>query len=107
MAYQSTLPARTSSVTTAGDQSDTTVMAANELRIGWSIQNQGTNPLFVKLGASASTTDYTFILAGGGGAKDGTGGSVGQSGSAVYKGVITIAGTAPSYSELEMLEQRT
>lgn len=107
MAFVSTLPARTNIVTTAGDASDTTAMAANTNRVAWSIQNQGTNPLFVKLGSSASTSDYTFILAAGTGAKNGTGGSVGQSGSTVYNGVITLAGTAPAYSKLEMIEQRS
>lgn len=106
MSYSATQPCRSTTVTTVGPETSTTAMAANSIRLAWSIQNQGTNPLYVKLGASASSSDYTYILAAGTGAANGTGGSVGQSGSAIYYGVITIAGTAPSYSKLEMSEDR-
>lgn len=98
------MPARTNTIVAGGDASATAAIAANGKRLGWSIQNQGTNVLFVKLGASASTTDYTFTLAAGTGSKNGTGGSVGQSGSGVWAGAISIAGTSPAYSHYELAE---
>lgn len=102
---QSTVPIRSSTVSTAV-QTSTTALSAKATRVSWSIQNQGTNPLFVKLGASGSTVDYTYVLAAGTGAANGTGASVGESGTAVYAGVITIAGVAPSYSVYELSEDR-
>lgn len=71
-------------------------------RRGWSIQNLGTNPLFVRLASGASTTVFHFVLKGGTGNDDGLGGSVEQSVGAVYQGIITIAGTTPRYTALEM-----
>ena len=81
--------------------SDATALAANADRRSWSIQNLGTNALFVRLGAAASTTVFHYALKAGTVNDDGTGGSVNQEGSAVYTGVITIAGTSPRYTMME------
>lgn len=83
-------------------QTSTTALVANPARITFSIQNQGTNPLFVKCGTGASSLDYTWTLKAGTGAADGTGGSVAMEAGVVYNGIITIAGTSPSYSVLEI-----
>jgi hypothetical protein len=82
--------------------SDATALAANPARGAWQIQNVGTNPLFVRLGASASDTVFHAVLKGGTGAKDGLGASWGQDTGTVYTGVITVAGTAPSYVVMEL-----
>lgn len=58
------------------------------------IQNLGTNPLYVKWGASASVTDFNVVLAAGGVASDGTGGTHSQN---YYFGTISVAGTSPNY----------
>jgi len=79
-----------------------TALAANTARIGWMIQNQDTDPLFVRLGSGASDTVFHFVLKGGTGAKDGTGGSFSQMDGVIYTGIVTIAGTTPSYTVLEI-----
>lgn len=82
--------------------SNTTVAAANLDRGAWTIQNQSTNTLYVLLGAGATTSVFHFSLKAAGVANDGSGGSVGQSAGTVYTGVITIAGTSPNYTYLEL-----
>jgi len=77
-----------------------TAITANERR-AWSIQNLGTNPLFVRLGSGASTSLFHFVLKGGTGNDDGTAGSVGQSQGLVYQGIITVAGTSPRFTTYE------
>jgi hypothetical protein len=74
-------------VTTAG-----TVLDRNDARADGLIQNLGTNPLFVKLGASASASDFTTVLPGGSAADDGFGGSFPLGN---YVGIVSIAGTTP------------
>jgi len=64
-------------------------------RRGWSIQNVGTNPVFVCLGGTASSTVFHYVLKAGTGASDGLGGSVEEKMGAVFQGSITIAGTTP------------
>ena len=59
---------------------DTTGIPANPKRIAFSIQNVGTNPLFLLLvppnsSATASSTVYHTVLKAGTGNDDGTGGS--------------------------------
>lgn len=83
-------------VTSAG-----TALASNKERIGWSIQNLGTNPLFVLLGPSASTTVFHEVLKGGSGNDDGLGSTYGQMSGTVYTGIITVAGTTPRFVVLE------
>ena len=80
----------------------TTAIAANSARIAWNIQNLGQNPLFVRLGSGASTTVFHVILKAGTANDDGTAGSVGQESGVVYTGIITIAGTSPRYTVLEI-----
>jgi len=79
-----------------------TALAANSARVGFSIQNLGTNPLFVRLGTGATTSLFHFVLRGGTGQDDGTGGVLTFADSAVYTGLITVAGTTPRYVVLEM-----
>lgn len=81
--------------------STATALASNPERLGWSIQNTGTNPLFVLLGAGASTTVFHQVLKGGTGNSDGLGASMGETAGTVYTGIITIAGTSPLYVVLE------
>lgn len=79
-----------------------TAIAANTARIGWSIQNLGTNALFVLLGSGASTSVFHYVLKAATGNDDGSGGSITQTAGAIYNGIVTIAGTSPRYSVLEM-----
>jgi len=82
--------------------SSTTALAANTARSLWTIQNLGTNPLFVLLGSGASATVFHVVLKGGTANDDGLGGSVGQECGVVYIGIITIAGTSPRYTVTEI-----
>lgn len=79
-----------------------TALAANTARLGWSIQNLGTNTLYVNLGGTASTTVFHFALKGGAGNDDGSGGSVTQTAGMIFTGAITVAGTSPRYTVLEI-----
>lgn len=79
-----------------------TAIAANSARIGWMIQNLGQNALFVRLAASASTTVFHIVLKAGSANDDGTGGTVSQLEGVVYTGIITVAGTSPRYTVLEI-----
>lgn len=74
-----------------------TALAANTARIGWSIQNLGTNPLFVLMGSGASTSVFHFILKGGTAPDDGLGGSLVFYSGTVFNGIITAAGTSPRF----------
>ena len=82
--------------------SDTTALAANAARIAWGIQNLGQNALFVRFGASASTTVFHKVLKGGAANDDGSGGTLDQMEGLVWTGVVTIAGTAPRYAVFEL-----
>lgn len=79
-------------------QTAATALAANTGRIAWSIQNQGTNVLYVLLGTGASTSVYHYTLKACSVAADGTGGSLAMEMGTVYNGIITVAGTSPSYT---------
>ena len=82
--------------------SSTTALAANTSRIAWNIQNLGTNVLYVRLGNSASTTVFHVALKAGTSNDDGLGGTVGQENGVIFTGIITIAGTSPRYTVLEI-----
>jgi hypothetical protein len=82
--------------------SSATAIAANPKRIGFTIENQGTNPLFVLLGSGASTTVFHRILKGSAVQDDGSGDSLEQMNGVVYTGIVTIAGTSPRYTVLEI-----
>lgn len=74
-------------VTDAGN-----VLAANASRKAWAVVNCGQNPLFVRLGASASSTVFHFVLKGCTGNDDGSGGAITDE---IYTGIVSIAGTNP------------
>jgi hypothetical protein len=92
----------TTSINTPSIASATTALAANDNRIGWKIQNLGTNTLFVLLGSGASTTVFHEVLVAGTGNDDGKGGQTSQLSGTVYQGIITIAGTSPRYTVTEL-----
>ena len=84
----------------------TTASAANPGRKSITIQNQSTNVLYVALGTTsesnglASTTKYHFALNACVVAKDGKGGSVKVED---FTGVVSVAGTSPSYTIAEFV----
>ena len=82
--------------------SDATALAANEGRLGFSIQNLGTNALFIRLGTGASSTVFHTVLKAGTGNDDGTGGSYSMESGVVYTGIVSIAGTSPRYTVTEL-----
>ncbi len=83
-------------------QTGATALAANNARIGWSIQNLSTNPLFVCQGDGASTTVFHHVLKGGTAPDDGLGGSLVFMDGAVFSGNVTVAGTGLRYVALEI-----
>lgn len=87
----------TTKANTPSIQTVATALAANADRIAWSIQNLGTNPLFVLLGSGASTSVFHIILKAGTGNDDGLGGALSQEAGVVYTGIVTIAGSSPRY----------
>lgn len=82
--------------------SDATALAANKARGAWMIQNLGTSPLFVRLGAGASTTVFHVVLKGSAGNDDGSGGSFAQEAGVVWTGIVSVAGTSPRYTITEL-----
>lgn len=94
---QSTNTTNTPSIASAA-----TALAANASRTQWSLQNLGTNPLYVRLGSGASTTVFHVVLKAATANDDGTGGIMSQDTGAVFCGLVSIAGTSPRYIVLEM-----
>ena len=92
----------TTNINTPSIASVATALPANPNRIGWSIQNLGTNVLFVNLGGTASSTVFHVALQVGTGTDDGKGGMFAQLSGAVFTGEITVAGTSPRYTVMEM-----
>lgn len=92
----------TQAANTPSIASAATALAANPARIGFTIQNNGTNPLFVLLGSGASTTVFHQVLKASTGADDGSGGVLSMTNGAVYTGIVTVAGSSPRYTVLEM-----
>jgi hypothetical protein len=78
----------TDNATSLGDTDAVHLMSANEHRSSLTVSNFGTVSLYVKLGASASSTSYHYILAGGGANFDGNGGAVSIEG---YTGIVTVS----------------
>ena len=74
-----------------------TAVAAGEKR-GWMIQNLGTNPLFINMGGTASTTVFHAVIKGGTANDDGLGGSYSQTQGAVFQQAVTVAGTTPRFT---------
>lgn len=93
---------QTEKINTPSIASAATAIAANANRKAWSIQNLGTNVLFVRLGTGATTSIFHYCIKGGSGNDDGTGGSVSQTDGVVFTGEISIAGTSPRYVVSEM-----
>lgn len=79
-----------------------TALASNDGRTAWSIQNLGTNPLFILRGAGASSTVFHTVLKAGSVNDDGTGGSISEEAGTVFSGLISVAGTSPRYVVTEM-----
>ena len=73
-----------------------TVIASNTARIAFMVQNLGTNALFVRLGASATTSVFHVVLKGSSVANDGSGGILAMESGTVYTGAVSVAGTTPS-----------
>lgn len=81
-------------VTSAGN-----ALVANAARNSWAIQNLGTNVLYVRMGASASTSVFHFALAPGSANDDGRGASVSDD---TYTGIVSVAGTSPRFTVSEL-----
>lgn len=96
-AANSTQGANTPSIVTSAGE----VIAAGD-KYSWTIQNVGQNPIFVRLGGTASSTVFHYVLKAGTADSDGLGGSVAQEGSTVFTGSITIAGTTPKVVVTEL-----
>lgn len=88
--------ANTPSIQTAAGNA----LVANGDRKAWSVQNLGTNPLFVRLGESASASVFHYVLKGCAAQDDGSGGFI--SGDDTYRGVISVAGTSPRFVAAEL-----
>lgn len=97
IAVQPTVAINTPSIASAA-----TALAQNDNRIGWQIQNLGTNPLFVLLGTGASTSVFHVVLKGGTANDDGLGGVFTNLSGSIYQGIVTIAGTSPRYTVTEL-----
>jgi hypothetical protein len=102
MADRNSILCQKSTANTPSILTDTTGIPENAARAGWSIQNVGTNPLFVRLGAGASSTVYHYVLKGGTGDSDGLGALVAQTTGTVFTGTVSVAGTSPKYVVTEM-----
>ena len=80
----------------------TAALPINANRSSWSIQNAGTNVLYVLMGTGvASSTNYHMALNACTIANDGTGGRFSQLLDLVWTGAITVGGTSPSYAIFE------
>lgn len=88
---------QTINVNTPAIVSAATALASNPARVGWFIQNLGTNTLYVCMGGTASTTVFHAALKAGTGNDDGSGGSIGQETGIIFTNAITVAGTSPRY----------
>lgn len=84
-----------------GATNNAVALPRNDDRNGFIIQNLGTNVLYVKFGAGATSSVFDVLLKGSTLANDGTGGSVAQEGQMIYTGQITTGGTSPSYVATE------
>src|ERR1051326_5497794 len=80
---------------------DGTVLAANPKRIWFAVVNLNTTVALVKLGASASTSDFHYPLQAGAATDDGKGGAYFDSS---YKGIVSVkaASGSPRVSVIEL-----
>ena len=102
MADRNSILCQKSVANTPSILTDATGIPSNADRAGWSIQNVGTNPLFVRLGGTASSTVYHYILKGGTADNDGLGALIAQTTGTVFTGAISVAGTSPKYVVTEI-----
>ena len=72
------------------------VIPSNSERLGWSIQNLGTNALFVCLGSTASTSIFHFVLKGGSVNDDVLGALISETTGTIYTGAISVFGCSPA-----------
>lgn len=93
---------RTGNANTPSIASAVTALAQNTARVAFQIQNLGQNPLYVLLGSGASTSVFHVALQAATANDDGKGGIFKMDGTAVYTGIVTIAGTSPRYTVLEV-----
>jgi hypothetical protein len=96
---QSVFIPQVSSANTPTISSAATAAAANPKRKSILIQNNGTNTLYVLFGNGATVAFYHVALKAGAALQDGSGGSIYNN---EYLGIITIAGTSPIYTVLEL-----
>lgn len=102
MADRNSILCQKSTANTPQILTDTTGIPDNAARAAWSIQNVGQNPLFVRLGGTASSSVYHYILKGGTADNDGLGALIAQTTGTVFTGAISVAGTSPKYVVMEM-----
>ena len=102
MADRNSILCQKNTANTPSILTDATGIPENAARAGWSIQNVGTNPLFVRLGGTASSTVYHYVLKGGTGNDDGLGALIAQTTGTVFTGAISVAGTSPRYVVTEL-----
>lgn len=81
--------------------STATVIAANVNRAGWGIQNQGTSPLYVALGAGCTNLAFHVVLKCSSALSDGSGATFAQMAGSVYQGIVTASGSGATYTVWE------
>jgi len=86
---------------TVVDANGATILASSAGRSGFSVQNHGTNPLYVRLGAGATTSVYHIALSAATALSDGKGAIYSQSGNSCYTGIVSAAGTGGLLTYLE------
>jgi hypothetical protein len=92
----------TSQANTPTIASAATALASNTGRLAFSIQNLGTNALYILLGTGASTSVFHTVLVAGTVNDNGTGGSYSMESGTIYTGIVTVAGTSPRYTVTEL-----
>lgn len=86
----------TMQINSGGARSGATALPDHERKYGF-IENQSTNILYLRFGEGCTTTNYDISLKACTATADGSGG-------AIYfeeNGLVTIAGTSPSYTAYE------
>lgn len=78
----------------AGTGASATVLIANPVRTGFSIQNVGTTAMLICFGSTTSATVLHYSLKGGTVNNDGLGGSISFTMGTIYTGIITCFGAS-------------
>lgn len=97
-----TVKNRLISVSTIGTATSTTALNANSDRIGFVIQNVGTNVIYVALNSTVTTSAYDYLLQGGSAGADGKGGVLSLTNQLSYTGIVTVQGAALSFTAWEI-----